>query len=282
MASAGDAGRYLLTRTKAESDRLELQHRAFQQNIGFLLHPAIPRHGSMRIADIGTGTGAWLRDLAKELPTTCRLDGFDISLDQVPGKDLFPSDINYYVQDLLKPFPTEFLGQYDVVHVRLLVMGLQGSEWEIAIKNLMTLLRPSGHLQWTDLDPHTGAVIPGTHGCNVDDADIFLKQIIKVSSRHGKSGKSVPELLSHFEKSGLIDCKEEIIKLEKPEFRNNINTTTVKVIEHILHAAKAADQESCTLTLDQITSQKEAAMKNLKETNSWITHDLHVVIGKRA
>lgn len=84
---------------------------------------------------------AWLRDLAKELPKTCRLDGFDISLEQLPDSARFPSDINYHVQDILAPFPVEFLRQYDVVHVRLLVMGLKADEWERAIRNLGNILR---------------------------------------------------------------------------------------------------------------------------------------------
>lgn len=93
----------------------------------------------------------WLRDLAETLPKTCIFDGFDISLDQLPDRVLFPTDINYYVQDILAPFPTEFLGQYDAVHVRLLVMGLKVDEWERAIRNLMSLLREINLAKFLDV-----------------------------------------------------------------------------------------------------------------------------------
>lgn len=34
-----------------------MQYKAWQANIGYLLHPAIKTHDHMRIADVGTGTG---------------------------------------------------------------------------------------------------------------------------------------------------------------------------------------------------------------------------------
>ncbi|KKZ67548.1 hypothetical protein EMCG_06782 [[Emmonsia] crescens] len=282
MASNSNTSRYLLTRTRAESDRLDFQHNTFQKVLGFLLHPAIPQHDHMRIADIGTGTGIWLRDLAETLPKTCIFDGFDISLDQLPDRVLFPTDINYYVQDILAPFPTEFLGQYDAVHVRLLVMGLKVDEWERAIRNLMSLLRPGGYLQWTDIAAFGAHIVPGMSGCNVDDADRFVKQFVKVISKHGKSGKSVTELCSHFKKCGLKDCKEDIVSLDKPEYKGLLNKNNVKAIEHILQAASlAADQDGDALSMNQISQQRELALENLKETKSFLIFDLHVVIGRR-
>lgn len=40
-----------------EEYRLEIQFKALQANIGYLLHPVIKQHDRMRIADVGTGTG---------------------------------------------------------------------------------------------------------------------------------------------------------------------------------------------------------------------------------
>lgn len=37
--------------------RLEMQYKVWQADIGYLLHPSIKKHGHMRVADVGTGTG---------------------------------------------------------------------------------------------------------------------------------------------------------------------------------------------------------------------------------
>lgn len=59
---------YSLTRDAQESDRLGRQHVVWKTNLGFLLHPdivdKIPKDA--HIADVGTGTGAWIIDLAEE------------------------------------------------------------------------------------------------------------------------------------------------------------------------------------------------------------------------
>ncbi|OAX79836.1 hypothetical protein ACJ72_05842 [Emergomyces africanus] len=278
----GGAARYLLIRTRAESERLDIQHHAFQKNMGFLLHPAIPQQDHMRVADIGTGTGVWLRDLAETLPKTCIFDGFDISLDQVPDIELLPTDINYYLQDALSPFPAEFLGQYDVVHVRLLVLGLKVDEWERAIRNLMTLLRKGGYLQWTDIEPLEGTVVPGIPGSNVDGANRFLEQFKKAVSIQVKSGKNVAELRSHFEKCGLKDCKEDLVALDNPEYQSVVNANFVKAMEHIMQAASVvADQVDYALPMDEISRLRESAVKTLESTKSKMRWDLYIVIGRR-
>ncbi|OJD14782.1 hypothetical protein AJ78_04904 [Emergomyces pasteurianus Ep9510] len=280
MASDADAERYLLIRTGAESERLDTQHHVFQKHLGFLLHPDIPQPDHMRVADIGTGTGVWLRDLAETLPETCIFDGFDISLDQVPDRKLFPKGINYYVQDLLAPFPAEFLGQYDAVHVRLLVMGLKVDEWERAILNLITLLRTGGYLQWTDIAALETTVVPGIPSSNVDSANRFLKQFQKVVSSHGKSGKNVVDLCPHFKKCGLKDCKEDIVPLDIPEYTSVVNENFVKALEHILQAASlAADQVDDTLSMNEIALLRESAVKNLEDTKSRFRGVLHVLLG---
>ncbi|OJD25671.1 hypothetical protein ACJ73_02959 [Blastomyces percursus] len=251
MGSHSDADNYLLIRTKVESDRLDAQHEAFRESMGFLLHPAIPQHDHMRIAD-----GLVARS-SRKAPES--------------------------LQDMLEPFPEEFLGQYDAVHVRLLVMGLKAEEWELAICNLMTLLRPGGYLQWTDIAVLDGVVIPGTPGCNVDDANKFLSQFKQIVSSHGKSGKSVTELCPHFKKCGLKDCRKDIILLDKPEYKDMLNANYVKAISHILQAASLQPGQGGRNppSMDQVTRLGKLGLKNLQETNSSLLFGLHVVIGRR-
>lgn len=54
--------------------------------------------------------------------------------------------------DINEGFPEEFHGRFDVVHVRLLVLGLQVEQFTKAVGNVVKLLKPGGYLQWTDLD----------------------------------------------------------------------------------------------------------------------------------
>ncbi|CAK7220611.1 hypothetical protein SBRCBS47491_004248 [Sporothrix bragantina] len=104
------------------------------------------------VADIGTGTGIWLVDLAPKLPPTARLDGFDFSMSKFRPVAARPPNVRLMEANALKPFPAELHGQYDLVHVRLLVLALRTASWEPLFANLCTLLRPGGYHLWEDVD----------------------------------------------------------------------------------------------------------------------------------
>ncbi|KAF5979421.1 methyltransferase [Fusarium coicis] len=102
MPDIDSSDEYVLGRDISGSIRLDAQHLLWRLHTGYTLHPAIPRSSKMKIAEVGTGTGIWLFDLAQELPDTVCLHGYDISATQFPSKELWPPNVNF-VSKLLKP-----------------------------------------------------------------------------------------------------------------------------------------------------------------------------------
>jgi SAM-dependent methyltransferase len=129
-----------------------MQHVFFSELTGELLPRSILDHlstlSSPRIADVGTGTGAWLLDLATRLPPTSQLTGFDIDTEKYPARQELPDNVSLEPGNVLEPFPETHCGAYDVVHVRLLMYALKKDQWETAARNLKTLLKPGGWLFW--------------------------------------------------------------------------------------------------------------------------------------
>ena len=123
--------------------------------IGSLLHPNIPYASfshPLKIADVATGTGIWAADLARQLPPTAHVDGFDISDAQFPPSAQRPGNLSLHGGfDVFKPVPQEFRGIYDVVHIRLLILVIDKDPTEV-VKNLVAMLKPGGYLQWSDID----------------------------------------------------------------------------------------------------------------------------------
>lgn len=140
-----------------EEDRLDQQHKAvFRPTTKTLLPDFVSQHLSSlsrpaAVADVATGTGVWLKSLAAELPPDARLDGYDFDTSKYPPPESLPSNVQLKYGDGLEPFPEEVLGQYDLVHVRLLMYGLKAPQWEDMAANLRTLLRPGGYLLWEDV-----------------------------------------------------------------------------------------------------------------------------------
>ncbi|KAI9733443.1 MAG: hypothetical protein M1818_007191 [Claussenomyces sp. TS43310] len=164
MATGSEELYMLNKRDEQESNRLRTQHEFLRiLSNGHLLHPMIPLDKVSSVADIATGTATWLIDLKKSLaavPRTgaapCYFHGFDISAAQYPAD---PGDIVLTLHDAREPFPSEFHGRFDVVHVRLLVLAVKETEIKQTLANVVELLNrmaelsstgPGGYLQWDD------------------------------------------------------------------------------------------------------------------------------------
>ncbi|KAF8866196.1 S-adenosyl-L-methionine-dependent methyltransferase [Acephala macrosclerotiorum] len=121
---------------------------ALKVSNGMLVHPFIPLSSLKAVADIGTGTGIWLDELQPQVSPETRLDGFDMSAAQFSAK----SKGTFILQNFLEPFPAEYHGLYDLAHIRYMVVALKGWQYRQAIENLITIIKPGGHLQWDDFD----------------------------------------------------------------------------------------------------------------------------------
>ncbi|OCL03276.1 hypothetical protein AOQ84DRAFT_326187 [Glonium stellatum] len=147
-----------------EVERLNAGHDLISRVTGSLLPPQISINPNkpIRVADIATGTGAWLVQLRERLPVSSVLDGFDITNAQFPPQDTLPDTVKLNVHDMREPFPQDFLGSYDIVHVRLIMYALKGDEWAKTVKNLVTLLKPGGYLISEDTSYTEWLAIPAS------------------------------------------------------------------------------------------------------------------------
>lgn len=154
---------YPLPRNAEEAKRLNTQHQVWTRVVGYHIHPAIKSKlpASPHIADVGTGTAAFLFDMAEQYPSAT-LDGFDISDKQFPP---LLSNIKLHVHDLRQPFPAEFHNKYDLVHIRLLFTAIDPKEWSSTVSNLAALLRQGGAIQW--IEPAGEFAYVGTKDHNV-------------------------------------------------------------------------------------------------------------------
>ncbi|KAI9877444.1 MAG: hypothetical protein M1830_003866, partial [Pleopsidium flavum] len=132
---------------------LNLQHYVWTAEVGYLLHPTIPVDGeNITVADIGTGTGIWLLDLARKLPASARLEGLDINLAQTPPEGWLPSNVRFRKLDIFDDVPKDLIEKYDVVHIRHMVLVVRNNNPLPILLNLLKLLKPNGYLQWGEVD----------------------------------------------------------------------------------------------------------------------------------
>ncbi|PTB77120.1 S-adenosyl-L-methionine-dependent methyltransferase [Trichoderma longibrachiatum ATCC 18648] len=195
MAQAED---YILGRSYSEGLRLETQHLLFGIHNGSTMNPKIPITPESKIADVGTGTGVWLLELATQVPPTVQLDGFDISDELLPHESNVPSNVHFRIADAFSNAPDDCLEKYDVVHLRLFCCIVRGGNPEKLFQHAYSLLKPGGYLQWDD-----GNLSPEKLHIKGAEAEAFATFVRQGSGALNLSYSWVGDLPRYAEKAGL-------------------------------------------------------------------------------
>ncbi|KAI1275171.1 hypothetical protein F5Y07DRAFT_370712 [Xylaria sp. FL0933] len=168
---------YALLRDCNASSRLIAQHYLWKDVLGYLVHPDIlTRSNGMKIADVGTGNGIWLQDLANLTSISAELHGFDISLDQVGPIPWLPATVRMHTWNIFEEPPQKFVEFFDIVHVRLITLVVKNNDPRPVLKNLRKLLKPGGYLQWEEVNT-TGSSIKTLPGVTAENLDTLFSQL---------------------------------------------------------------------------------------------------------
>ncbi|RAH55358.1 hypothetical protein BO85DRAFT_522209 [Aspergillus piperis CBS 112811] len=163
-----------------EHERLNRQHNLIQQTFlnNQLVHPSIPLSALKGgVADIGCGTGIWLREVAQSLsspglengtgaftsPATTPLPslvGFDLNAAAFPETPT--PGIQLVQHDCTKPFDPRYHGQFNLVNIRGLAYAITEEKLSRALENALQLLKPGGYLQWTESEARLFRLFPET------------------------------------------------------------------------------------------------------------------------
>ncbi|KAL1892474.1 hypothetical protein Sste5346_006984 [Sporothrix stenoceras] len=198
--------------------------------------PAFAGQPPVSIADVGTGTGIWLVDLASLLPPTARLDGYDFNTSKFRPAASRPPNVQLLESNAAEPFPAEIQGTYDLVHVRLLVLGLKPSDWQPIAANLRTLLRPGGYLVWEEIDVYHFEGFPA----DSELADT-MNQMLRFHKSRGQEGGGVTYpigLDKLLDDNGFEGARQEVFKTsdfwEHPTLRGTTMTSLYTIISSYL------------------------------------------------
>jgi len=265
-----------MRRNAPEAERLDKQLNLLSENIGYLVHPSIRAKlpAAPVIADLGTGTGLFLVQLAEQFPKAS-LHGFDISPALYPSPQTLPSNVKLEVMDIKQPPSSSELNKYDLVHVRLIAAGIASTEWEAAVNNAVQLLKPGGAIQWEECNweasqYYRGGVESSVHTCRKMAA--LFKEAMK--DRFSHNWKILPQT---FKTIGLVDVEEDIVSSDRiPETRIGFARNGMNAIFGWARLISARNAPG-SLPMDELASLEQAANAEV-ESGCYSRYDVHVAL----
>ncbi|KAF7322479.1 ATP-dependent DNA helicase [Mycena chlorophos] len=150
---------YVMPADDPEKQRLDRQHRLFKDllNGRILLAPVQLEEGDA-VLETGTGTGAWLVELASSVDPSVQMVGVDIEPRLFPVEA--PKNISFHMNTVLN-LPAEWTNKFTLVHQRLLMVALRTVEWPQALREMHRVLRPGGWVQIAESSTWPVGAYPG-------------------------------------------------------------------------------------------------------------------------
>ena len=271
------------------SHRLDEQHFFTTKTLGFLIHPNIPNPSpTAKIADIGAGTGIWLLDVAKSLPTTCQLTGFDFTTSAFPPAQTWPVNVAFKLQDMSLPFPPSEIGTYDIVAVRFVSSATARADWTRMVENLTTLLKPGGWLQWIDscnFALYNSVAGTSRAACQeiYDGLESFRAKdnlVIGLMMREPTNLRRE----NVFRDVGLVDVHEDVFstdKLQEPQLKLREKGTRNIIVCFLGCLDGLVTVEGSGWSKEKVERFKEKAMKEI-DSGVYHTLDQVCIVGRKA
>lgn len=159
----------------------------------------------------------WALEVAAQLPKTVRIDAFDISGDQYTPATSRPDNLHLHIQDCFKPFPSEFVGAFDVVYARFWLCIVDNPDAPDLLRNMVSLLKPGGYLQWLEPMVLSARAVNSSADCST----------------------AVDQLVSHWHKpteTKTYDWIEKLPELYREQNLETIAADRISFPKHLRHA----------------------------------------------
>ncbi|KAF2648459.1 hypothetical protein K491DRAFT_642467 [Lophiostoma macrostomum CBS 122681] len=281
-AGPNDDEPYWLGRASEEQQRLRKQHFIWTKSIGYLIHPHIAPNlpEDARVADVGTGTGIWMTEAAKMSPSTYQFDGYDISSTSFIAEDSLPSNVTLNIGDFKEPFPDELQGKYDLVNIRLIIISMGGDVWQKTLRNVLTLLKPGGAIQWIEGNFFVSRGFRG--GGPGSAAGHVLTQLQKHFNGvlNKRFGFNFPDWTAMYEEIGLRSVEEDVLSTDRlVDQRREFSEIGVGAVSGGLkNLAGVEKDEEGYWDVDRVEEQRRKCVEEMDD-GAYFRWDLHVTIG---
>ncbi|KAK7466434.1 hypothetical protein VKT23_005156 [Stygiomarasmius scandens] len=163
--SNGSGTYVILAKDDAERKRLDDGYRYLKEHLrrGRTIYDetlVLPENAV--VLDVGTGSGAWILDLACIVPSSVVIHGIDLSSTFFPHIQS-PRNQNIHLSvNSCTSLPEDWSNSFDLVNQSLLMGAITRDEWRQNLLEVYRVLKPGGRVQLFEADIISLESQPGT------------------------------------------------------------------------------------------------------------------------
>ncbi|PMD22736.1 S-adenosyl-L-methionine-dependent methyltransferase [Hyaloscypha hepaticicola] len=268
---------YWLPNDEDEKSRLDLQHHLFQLTLGGKLFTApIDPKKTLRVLDVGTGTGIWAIDYADEHPQAEVL-GVDVSPIQ---PSFVPPNVRFEVDDAEKPW--SYAKEFDFIFSRMMT-GSFGN-WRAYIQECFDHTNPGGYLEVEDILSPPQCQDDTLKGTALEKwGNLFLESSIKL----GVPLDSALSIKKNMEEAGYVDVVQVIYEWPMNKWPADKNMKTIGLWSHEATTATLSDMTTALFgrglgwTPEEVEVFLVDVRKDMKNPRIHAYWPIYVVHGKK-
>jgi hypothetical protein len=215
--------------------------------------------------------------------------------------------VSFEAQNLLKPFPLHHQGAFDLVSIRLVASALEKGEWELAARNLFSLLskqstsnpqildinmytvegsrltklpEPGGYIQWMEADISESCTpLQNTPQACSHSLASLAKYALSFLHSKGTDPSGCRRLLEIFRCMGLEDCTQDVFSSDRdPSLRAEFSDVHARALLGILE--QAGLQMWSGWNLEKVREWERRVVAELEAGEVYMRNNYYVVVGR--
>ncbi|KAI8052979.1 S-adenosyl-L-methionine-dependent methyltransferase [Syncephalis plumigaleata] len=222
-----------------------------------------------RILEVGTKSGIWTREMAKEFP---KAKFTAVDMQNEIDRDGWPSNAEFVIGDILSPGGLPFKNdQFDYIQMRHMRYFIPDESWPRVMVELYRICKPGGHIELLEVDFDFQVQSPETKQFRSTFASILRSSGVEIGA--------ICHLDMLMQLTGLVEIKKQQFNIPAGDWGEAIGHVVSRTAQHYFKLFRAIVAQFDIMDVYEYDELYDYCFGHLDELRGYSM--LHVYVGRK-